>query len=238
MKHIPTLSTLACVLGLFLTVHPASANTASWSSSSVPLGTNIVDGITFPFVPPGPVIGNLDGFIVNDLIMNTTIDWTATFLQVNLTSGSIFQEKEGFGQNGVTLGQTDPNGFSFLPSSEFDSYIFDPHGGAQIQSACAAIGPCPHTQFDTSTIDISWNSAGADTSDLGIFSIARVTLSPDANGTAFVASLVSGAASRVETDFLIQNGHIVPVPEPASVLLLGLSGLGLMRRRSCRGGEI
>lgn len=212
----------------------ASANTAEWVNNPVPLGTDIVDGFTMPAGPLGAVIGNLDGYITNDLILNTTSDWTAAQLIVSLTGGSIWQQPDDTGNiiyNGTTIGKPDPMLFPFLPSSEYDSYVFDPHGGAYFGTACGGPGPCDHETFNTSEVDAIWGSRAEDTADVGVFSIARVTLSPDANGSAQVAFTVEGEAGKTTANFLVQNGQIVPVPEPATLGLLALGGCVVLARR-------
>ena len=194
----------------------ASANSLEWTNT--PLGAVPINN---PNSVPGT--GTLEGWVVNDLVLTTTADWTAAAMLIELDTGSIFQEGEGFGANGITLGEPNPAGLLDLPSSEFATYIFDPHGGAAIAGAAGDVGGDAQ-QFDTAELDISWNSAGADTADIGTFSIARVTLSPDAFGTARVAFTVAGVEGVIRADIPI-------IPEPASGALLGLAGLAVLRRR-------
>ncbi len=244
MNRISTRSALAVLLSLAFSGQVFAASSATWDINPVPLGTNIVDGFLLPFGPTGAVIGNLDGFVANDLVMNTTSDWTATLLQVNLTSGSIWQEPDDTATvtwNGATLGKPNPAFYTLatLASSEFDSYMTGGDGTgstASIGGACADISPnpCP-LQFDSSGIDITWNSLGQEAGDIGIFSIARVTLSPDAQGSWLVKFTVAGFPTAIETSGVVVNGALVP--EPASLSLLSLSGLGLLRRRRDRCGD-
>jgi hypothetical protein len=210
------------VIAVGFAASSAMANSAAWVNVPIPGGT----AINNPGSSPGA--GNLDGFTSQDLTLTTTADWTATALLITLSSGQLFQEGEGFGANGITLGQPAPAGFVPLPSSEFDSYIFDPHGGAAIAGAAGDVGGDVQ-QFDTAEVDISWNSAGADAADTGTFAISRITLSNDANGTAALAFTVAGVGSAIVQNFVIVNGAIVP--EPASLALMGLGGIAALRRR-------
>lgn len=202
----------------------AMANTLSWISTPIPDGVNVFTGGLLAPVPAG----NLNGFVFNELQLDTTADWTAAAMLIELETGSIFQEDTAGVSNGGTLGLPNPAFFGGLPSSEFDSRIFDPHGGASIAGAAGDVGGDAE-EFSTAQIDISWNSAGADTADTGVFNIAQVTLSGDATGFARVAFTVAGVEGVIRQDLPIVNGAVVP--EPASLALMGLGGLAALRRR-------
>jgi hypothetical protein len=221
MKHI-TARILTAMCAITLASGPAMGeNIAKFAPVPIPAGTVINN----PNSSPGA--GTLDGFHSYDLILNTDDDWGAAALLITLSSGQFYQEGEGFGANGVTLGQPDPAGFGVLPSSEFDTYIFDPHGGAGYGGPALDLGG-DVLQFDTNEIDISWYSNGTDVADIGRFSIGRFTWSGDTNGTIAFYGVTADYQNNISAEFNIINGVI---PEPASLSLLCVGGLGLLRRR-------
>ncbi len=214
--------------------NPASAAVTAWFTNiAVPNGVNIVDGFTLPFGPPGAVLGNLDGFVANDLTVTSTTDWTAAAIVIDLSSGSIWNEPDDAGAvvyNGTTLGPNNPAFYPALPSSEFDSYL-DSNGDGSSIAIAGAGGDAGGIlqQFDTARIDISWNSLGGDTNDIGANALGRFTLSGDANGTLTLAVTEAGSPEAFLFTISIVSGIIFP--EPASLALMGLGGLAALRRR-------
>ncbi len=199
------LAPFAAIIALNLPAALASANTVSWVNVPIPAGTAVTAGSS-------GATGSLDGFRSFDLTLSTTGDWEAAALLIELAGGQIFQEAEGGGFNGTTLGQPNPSLLGVFPSSQFDTHIFDPHGGAVIAGAGGDAGG-DIQQFDSAEIDISWASAVADTADVGTFSIARITLSDDAQGTvsiSFTAADVGKPITAISSSFPSPNPQHSP----------------------------
>jgi PEP-CTERM motif-containing protein len=219
----------------------------------------------------------LTDFSTFDLLLTTPdSDWTSAALLLDLSAGSIYQAALG------ADGPMPSDFFSFAPDLEFDTYV----GVSGVNFAGAAgdfdasIGKI---EVSMSRLDVSFYNI--DKTDIGTFSIGRITLSNDSVGA---WSLISLTADRQRIDLVgtINKGQIVvdaeasaaaslafylnsdeyqrtlprrtyepdnstfinPIkplqpspelnpesnailPEPGTVVLLGLGGLALLRRR-------
>ncbi len=163
------------------------------------------------------------GFVTQDLVIETDTDWIATSLLLKLDTGTIYQDLLG-SENAP------PNSalFGIQPSVRFDTYVkgWKPDQSASKAGGAVDLGGEPSGSFNTSTIDYAWFTT--DTDDIGRSSIGRFTLSDDATGTwEILVDALNQPPLRLSGT--IQGGMIVP--EPASLGLLGMGALGLLRRR-------
>ncbi len=150
----------------------------------------------------------LTGYATSDLQITTPdLDWTGAALLLELTAGSIYQEPEGWGQNGSTLGAPDPAGFGVFPSSEFDTY-FDGNGHTITFAGGAGDVGGDTLQYDTAQLDAAWY--GMATNDTGTFNIARITLSDNATGSWSLALTDEDfKTGQYEFGGTIENGEVI-----------------------------
>ncbi len=177
---------------IYLSVSVASAQvTFELVDVPIPVGTDIVDGfIIFPVNTAGAVLGDLDDYVCQDLIVDTAVDWTAAAILIELTAGSIYQETKGSVEvpegfkfyNGQTSKPPSAAFFSVLPSSEYDTYVHGNGDSVTVQGAGGDVGG-DTIQFDDAEIDVTWTSATSSTNDIGENSIGRFTFSNNATGT-------------------------------------------------------
>ena len=183
---------------------------------------------------------DIDGSLFNvwEMQVTTTSDWTNARLDVNLAVGNFFASPFGATQE-PTSGLK-----GALPNLEYDTWLTVPGGGGVEPVPMVQAGDIimPTSTGQQTQIGASWGNT--DTTDIGTFSIAQLTLSVDAkagSGDPRVAG-VAGIAFDVDSagvgndivhpqsglPYYIEGGMIIP--EPATLCLLAL-GLPLLRRR-------
>jgi len=91
-------------------------------------------------------------------------------------------------------------------------------------------GGSPQTIFNTQNLNIAWIPPFGNTTGPGTFQVARVTLKNTADGTwKFLGYGTDGANPELFEGPIVDG---VPLPEPATLGLLLLGSLTLLRRRS------
>jgi len=140
----------------------------------------------------------LTGYITQDLKVDTDNDWTSAAMVLELDEGTIYQD--GFGND------VEPNPFllTYYPSLEFDTYMTG--GGTWGVGVLGSGGDAGgHTQeFSTSRLDASWKSNGS--TETGITTIARITLSDDATGRWRLAAMQDDDEHRYDFSGTIVDG--------------------------------
>ena len=167
----------------------------------------------------------LTGFITQDLVVTTDTDWEQAFMIVTLDEpGGIYQDPLG----NVNPQSPNPAFFPIAPSLEFDTYV----SNGVLGESVAAFGTVTFDPLilDEDHIFISWFTDGTD--DIGTLALARVTLAETAHGTwLFTATAASENDPTVDVPAgVVVNGEMF-IPEPATLSLLTLGGLALMRRK-------
>ena len=162
----------------------------------------------------------LNGYVTLDLVATTDSDWLSAQMIVTLDApGGFYQDP---------LGNTNPQSpnpafFPLAPSLEFDTYVSNGVLGESVSLTGAVdLGGPANEVFDADHLSILWYTT--DTDDIGELTLARLSLAETAVGTwTFIATASPQGGPRLEVSGII--------PEPATLGILALAGLALLRRR-------
>ncbi len=142
----------------------------------------------------------LTGFNTFDLLMTTPdSDWTSAALLLDLSAGSIYQASLGGD------GPVPSDFFSIAPDLEFDTYVGVP--GGNIAGGAGDIDRSKGSEAELSTSRLSVSFYNTALTDVGTFSIGRVTLSDDAIGAWSLISLTEDR-QRVDLVGTVARGQI------------------------------
>ena len=224
MRYIATLIALVAVASI-----ASAAMTGTFSENTV--GSALLTSDTGMFdQTPG-------SWAVNDLVVTSDLDWTSAILYVS-APGSIFQSPNGT-DDGVpppggtgTGGPLPPNNtfFTMVPDLEYDTYVC-----AGSFSVLAAMGtaagfttpPLPETTADE--LSATFFHTGVQT---GIVELVRVSIMTSFTGGSWSIEVYD--ASSEDVPQIVDSGTIVDgvlVPEPATMLIMAIGGIGVLARR-------
>ncbi|MAE66684.1 MAG: hypothetical protein CMJ18_20650 [Phycisphaeraceae bacterium] len=148
----------------------------------------------------------LAGFVTQDLMFNTGagIDWTLAQLRLELDSGSIFQDARPFAPSGGDRIPPSPAELVVDPTAEFDTYVASGGVGTPLIIQHDVTGG---PEFDTDALGLTWFTAN--TTDIGLLQLARVSLSDDAQGSWALSSLTGNPGIQANLLGLVVDGRVV-----------------------------
>ena len=153
---------------------------------------------------------SLEGFVTNDLILDTEDQLTIFELYLVLEQGQIYQDPVG-GNTAPADGLAD-RGF---PALEFDTFVAvgadtaaGPYGTPGIAGGAVDFGAPPKVEFDDDTLSIAWyGTPGVPMFGAEDFLLSRISLSDDAIGS---WELLVGKGGRLDhAKGTIENGLLL-----------------------------
>ncbi len=193
--------------------------------------------ISVTFTPTNVTLADTTPLVKNVMTVDTDTEWTVAGLHLTLTAGTIYQD--GFGNDFAP----NPAFLGMFPDLALDSFITQPSGYPDMPSKA------PGSSITTSEFIVEWfddaNAPfGAGTGQI----IAQITLSPDAQGYISHSVMVGDPAVESVVSYVIDDdgqnkynegseywavidGEIVLVPEPVTMSLLAIGGIGVLLRK-------
>lgn len=201
----------------YLTVLVLTAALASVASAQITGSVVVTD--------PTPGLGA--GWVTNDIVVQADSDWLSAMMVVLPdASGMIYQDTYG----SANPQSPDPLFVAAFPTLAYDTYVGNGVLGESVSTAAAVDMGQAAILFDTNVLAIAWYTSDDD--DLGSLDLARITLGDQAQGTwefRATASPSKGPATVMVGQII--NGELVVIPEPATMALLAVGGIGMLIRR-------
>jgi hypothetical protein len=182
----------------------------------------------------------MSNLVSNMLNLTTTSDWLSAVLVVTLDeTGQVFQYPfspynvagNPASPDPVLISTGSPPFVPPLPGLLYDTYLSNGVLGASVQTAAPVDLGIDTMKFDGDGIAAVWWTTGGD--DTGTLNLASVTLLNSAQGTwQFIATASPAGEGGPKVDTGVQpvvDGYLVP--EPATMGLLLVGGLGMLIRR-------
>ncbi|MBN2269798.1 MAG: PEP-CTERM sorting domain-containing protein [Sedimentisphaerales bacterium] len=167
------------------------------------------------------------GYVTNDILVTTDVDWSQSQVLVTLTAGSVYQTPTFGAKN------PQPAWWGAVPALQYDSWVTDGSLGTCSYAGAAGNLGGDTEQWDTTHLDLCWFNTASGNTGTDLLN-ARITLSDDAQGTWAYCVWDAGDETidliYMDNDvYKVVDGHMIP--EPATMAMLMLGGLGVLARR-------
>jgi hypothetical protein len=168
------------------------------------------------------ISGQAGTYDIYQLKVTTDSSWTNERLDLNLTSGLIYQDSNG------TDAQPNPGFFGFVPSLAQDTFFTNPGGYPNVATQGTGTSFAGTNTVTNTQLGVSWFASSTFTP--GTYVVAQVTVTSGAAGT-FTGASFDNQSAGVGTPFAGALVGAAPIPEPASLGVLALGGMALLARR-------
>jgi hypothetical protein len=166
---------------------------------------------------------SVPGGVANNATVDTDSDFLSAVILVELTSGSLINPNS-FAPGVETFFNAFPGTLDTFVSANGNPSVGIAGGAGDLDAGAPAAAT-----FDPTILGVAWFSPGADTDDIGTdLPIGTFAFTDDATGT-WQLLVINAANEQALLSGVVVNGLI---PEPASLGLLSLGGLALLRRNS------